>query len=137
MNNNEDKRFSYTYTAPTEEERREIDSIRKKYVQQTKKETSKMERLRSLDAKVRNSALVIALTLGVVGVLLFGFGLTCVLEWNLWVLGISCMVVGCVPVGIAYPIHGIVLAKNRKKYGDEILALTEELLNEDNLEEKK
>jgi hypothetical protein len=136
MNNNDNNSFSYTYTAPTEEERKEIDSIRQRYTQPLKKEISKMEKLRRLDAKVRSSATIIALTIGVVGVLLFGLGLTCVLEWNLWILGISCMIVACVPVGVAYPIHGAILAKKRKKYGDEILRLSEELLNEDSLENK-
>ena len=129
--NNDDNKFSYTYSAPTEEERREIDSIRQRYVKQERNEESKLERLRALDRKVRNPAMIIALTLGIVGVLTFGLGLTCVLEWNLWTEGIVLMIVGFIPVALAYPIHGLILARNRKKYGDEIIKLTEELLSDE------
>ncbi len=131
MINNDDNKFSYTYTAPTEEERREIDSIRKRYAKQSKTQESKMERLRKLDGKVRVPAIITGLTLGIVGVLMFGLGLTCVLEWGMWALGISLMLVGCIPVAIANPIHGLIIARNRKKYGAEILKLTEELLVKD------
>ena len=126
--NNDDNKFSYTYSAPTEEERREIDSIRQRYVKQERNEESKLERLRALDRKVRNPATIIALVFGIGGVLTFGFGLTSVLEWNLWTEGIVLMIVGFIPVALAYPIHGLILARNRKKYGDEIVKLTEELL---------
>lgn len=126
--NNDDNKFSYTYSAPTEEERREIDSIRQRYVKQERNEESKLERLRKLDGKVRNPATIIALVFGIVGLLTFGLGLASVLEWNLWTEGIVLMIVGFIPVALAYPIHGLILARNRKKYGDEIVKLTEELL---------
>jgi uncharacterized membrane protein len=126
--NNDDNKFSYTYSAPTEEERREIDSIRQRYVKQERNEESKLERLRKLDGKVRNPATIIALVFGIVGLLTFGLGLASVLEWNLWTEGIVLMIVGFIPVALAYPIHGLILARNRKKYGDEIIKLTEELL---------
>ena len=129
--NNDDNKFSYTYSAPTEEERREIDSIRQRYVKQERNEESKLERLRKLDGKVRNPATIIALVFGIVGLLTFGLGLTSVLEWNLWTEGIVLMIVGFIPVALAYPIHGLILALNRKKYGDEIIKLTEELLSDE------
>lgn len=129
--NNDDNKFSYTYSAPTEEERREIDSIRQRYVKQERNEESKLERLRKLDGKVRNPATIIALVFGIVGLLTFGLGLTSVLEWNLWTEGIVLMIVGFIPVALAYPIHGLILARNRKKYGDEIIKLTEELLSDE------
>ena len=44
--------FNYTYSAPTEEERKEIDSIRRKYAPQEQTET-KLQRLRRLDKLVR------------------------------------------------------------------------------------
>ena len=129
--NNDDNKFTYTYSAPTEEERREIDSIRQRYVKQERNEESKLERLRKLDGKVRNPATIIALVFGIVGLLTFGFGLTSVLEWNLWTEGIVLMIVGFIPVALAYPIHGLILARNRKKYGDEIIKLTDELLSDE------
>ncbi|MBE7078466.1 MAG: hypothetical protein E7380_01230 [Clostridiales bacterium] len=125
MNN----QFNFKYTAPTEEERKEIDSIRRQYLPQEKTE-SKMERLRRLDALVKNTAIIWSLVLGVVGTLVLGLGLTMILQWNIWFWGIVLMVIGCLPMTIAYPVYKFTLNKGKAKYGDEILRLSEELLNE-------
>ena len=124
-------RFNYKYSAPTEEERREIDSIRRQYAPQEKTET-KLERLRRLDGLVKNTAIIWSLVLGVVGTLVLGLGLTMILEWDIWLWGIVLMVVGSVPMSIAYPVYKWVLKKYKNRYGEEILRLSEELLNESN-----
>ena len=59
-------KFSYTYTAPTAEERREIEDIRKKYLP-PKDASGTPERLRALDKKARTPALAAGITLGVAG----------------------------------------------------------------------
>jgi len=123
------EQFNYKYTAPTEEERKEIASIRRQYAPQEQTE-SKMERLRRLDALVKNTAIIWSLVLGVVGTLVFGAGLTMILEWSIWLWGIVLMVIGSVPMAIAYPVYKLALNKGKAKYGDEILRLSEELLNE-------
>ena len=121
--------FHFKYTAPTEEERKEIDSIRRQYVPQEKTET-KMEKLRRLDALVKNTAIIWSLVLGVIGTLIFGLGLTMILEWDIWLWGIVVMVVGSVSAALAYPVYKAVLQKYKNRYGAEILRLSEELLNE-------
>ena len=123
------EQFNYKYTAPTEEERKEIASIRRQYAPQEQTE-SKMERLRRLDALVKNTAIIWSLALGVVGTLVFGAGLTMILEWSILLWGIVLMAVGSVPVAIAYPVYKWLLKKYKNRYGDEILRLSEELLNE-------
>ncbi len=125
MNN----QFSFKYTAPTEEERKEIDSIRRQYLPQEKTET-KLEKLRRLNSLVKNAAMIWSLVLGVVGTLVLGLGLTMILEWNIWIWGIVLMIIGSVPVAIAYPIYKEVLKKYKNRYSEEILRLSEELLNE-------
>lgn len=121
--------FNFKYTAPTEEERKEIDSIRRQYAPQEKTET-KMERLRRLDTLVKSTASVWGLCLGVVGCLIFGLGLTMILEWDILLWGIVLMVVGSVPMALANPVYRWVLKRYKKRYGEEILRLSEELLNE-------
>ncbi len=121
--------FNFRYTAPSQEERKEIDSIRRQYAPQEKTET-KLERLRRLDGLVKNTAVIWSLVLGILGSLLFGLGLTMVLEWNILIWGIIVMVIGCVPMAIAYPVYRSVLNKGKAKYGEEIIRLSEELLNE-------
>lgn len=123
--------FNFKYTAPTEEERKEIASIRNQYLEKEQAET-KMERLRRLDALVKNSAVIWSLCLGVIGCLIFGVGLTMILEWNIIIWGIGVMVVGSIPMIIAYPVYKHVLNRGKRKYGEEILRLSEELLNENN-----
>lgn len=121
--------FNFRYSAPSQEERKEIDSIRRQYAPQEKTET-KLERLRRLDGLVKNTAVIWALCLGVIGTLIFGLGLAMILEWNNWLWGIVLMIVGSVPMAIAYPVYKLTLNKGKAKYGEEILRLSEELLNE-------
>ena len=119
--------FQYTYSAPTEEERKQIESIRKQYVEQKETE-GKMERLRMLDRKVKTTANTVALSVGIVGTLVFGTGMTMVLEWSMLLDGIAVSALGSVCVALAYPLYQAVLKRNKKKYGEEILRLSEELL---------
>ena len=121
--------FNFKYTAPSTEERKEIDSIRRQYSPQEQGET-KLEKLRRLDSLVKNTATVWGLVLGVIGTLIFGLGLTMILEWNIWLWGIVLMVVGSIPIALAYPVYKSVLKKYKNRYGEEILRLSEELLNE-------
>ena len=123
-------KFEYSYSAPSEAERREIASIRRQYEPQSEKKESKMERLRRLDAYVRNSANAISLVFGIVGILVFGLGLTMMLEWALYFWGVVVCIVGAITTALAYPVYSGTLRKNKKKYGEEILALSEELLKE-------
>lgn len=124
------KQFNYTYKAPTEEERKEIASIRRKYEEKEKAE-SKLDRLRKLDARVKRAAMIFSLTFGIVGCLIFGAGLTLALEYGRLVWGAVVGVVGCLPMGVAYPLYKFILNRNKKKYGGEIVKLAEELLNEE------
>lgn len=120
--------FNYDYTAPTKEEKREIEDIRRRYQAQPAG-MSKMERLRMLDKKVKKAPTVISLVLGIVGTLIFGLGLTMVLEWQIPLWGIVVMLFGCVPIVAAYFAYNYLLTKNKNKYGAEILRLSDELLD--------
>ncbi len=121
--------FNYTYSAPTEEERKEIDSIRRKYTPQNKEET-KLQRLRRLDALVKNTPTIWALCLGIVGCLVFGVGLTMILQWSIVLWGVIVSIVGAIPMAIAHPVYKKTLQKYKKRYGDEILKLSDEILND-------
>lgn len=125
----ENKQFNYTYKAPTEEERREIESIKRQY-EEPKTEEGKLEKLRKLNNYVNGLATALSLVAGVLGLLIFGLGLTMILEWSLLVGGIIVMIVGVPPMAIAYPLYNKILKRNKEKYGNEILRLSEELLNE-------
>ena len=125
----ENKEFHYTYKAPTEAERREIANIRKQYRAPEDTETN-LERLRRLDARVKNLSTMIPLIVGIIGLLIFGLGITMVLQWQLTAGGILVGAMGALIMLPAYPIYRYVLTRLKNKYGAEILHLSEELLGE-------
>ena len=129
-NKNESNSFSFSYTAPTEEERRQIESIRRQYVISPSDAQSKTDRLKKLHERVHSTPRIISLTLGVVGLLIFGLGLAMVLEWQLIFAGVLIAAVGACPIAAAYPVYSLLLAKNKKKHGEEIVRLSNELLGE-------
>ena len=84
----QENEFKYTYSAPTEAERREIANIRRQYEPSTITEES-IIRIRRLHSRVKNIPSSAAIATGTVGLLIFGLGLTCILEWQLSALGLS------------------------------------------------
>lgn len=125
---NQETTFEYTYSALTEKEKKQIEHIKRQYETHPKGHVGKLERIKVLDARVKNTATCMALVLGIVGCLIFGLGLTSILEWEKWILGITLMTVGCIPMAFAYPTYHFSLEKGKKKYGKEILELSEEVL---------
>ena len=125
MNKNE---FEYSYVAPTEAERREIEKIKRQYEGKTEKEI-KLERIRRLDSFVQNFSMTLSLIVGVMGTLIFGLGLSMILVWSITVFGRIVCIVGAVPVAAAYPIFLVTMKRNKEKYGEEILKLSNEILN--------
>ncbi len=83
-----------------------------------------------MDGRVKNAATAWGLSIGIVGCLIFGLGMAMVLEWTLVLDGVLCGVGGGVLTALAMPIYKWVLRRNKKKYGEEILRLSEELLHE-------
>lgn len=127
MKNNHD--FEYKYSAPTSAERREIESIRNGYLPEDNK-VSKLSHLRNLDNKVKNYPTIVSLALGIVSLLIFGLGLTMILEWKIVVWGVLIAFVGLVIMLLVYPIFLKVSNYLKNKYSEEILKISEELLNE-------
>lgn len=121
--------FSYTYSA---KEQAELERIRQKYLP---KEEDKMTRLRQLDRIPGRKAQAWALTIGIIGALILGTGMSLAMTefgeimGNMAMLsGILTGVAGLVLVALAYPVYNRVLSKERKRIAPEILRLSEELL---------
>lgn len=121
----DDKEFSFSYSAPTESERREIERIRREY----SGGDATVEDLRRLDKKVKAPATAASVMCGVIGTLVFGTGLAMVLSWNMTVAGAAVSLVGAVVAACAYGVYNFVLGLRRKKYAAKILALSEKLLS--------
>lgn len=125
--NNKDK-FEFTYAAPSEQERREIESIKRQYMPASKKE-NKFDELRDLNKKVVQPPSIIGLTVGILGTLIMGTGMAMALELGIMVWGIIVGVIGLAIAAVAYPIYKAVLGRNKRKYGQKIIELSDELLN--------
>lgn len=134
-NKNDENKFFYTYSA---KDKNEVEKIREKYIEKTDEKEDKMERLRRLDKSVTQKAQMISLTLGIIGLLILGIGMSLIMtelsqmlgipEQLNNILGIVIGLIGCVFTGIAYPIYNIVVKRERAKIAPEILRLTDELM---------
>ena len=122
-------RFSFTYSA---QQQKEVEAIRKQYLPQ---ETDKMEQLRKLHAIPTQKARAVSLTVGIIGALIMGTGMSlamteigAALGSLAMILGIAVGLVGMALAALAYPLYNRVLKKQREKIAPEILRLSDELL---------
>ena len=120
MKNNE---FQYTYSA---KDQNEIKKIRQKYLPR-EETTDKMELLRKLDKSAETPGIIVSLILGIVGTLLLGVGMCCVMVWTKYLLGVIVGVVGIITLSFAYPAYKKITKRRRELVAPEILRLTDEL----------
>lgn len=121
---NERETFTYTYSAKEQEE---LKRIREKYVS---KEEDKMEQLRRLDRSVTKKGTMVSIIVGVIGALIMGLGMSCVMVWaGEWMIpGVVIGVVGIAIVALAYPLYNHITRKERERIAPEIIRLTDELM---------
>ena len=109
--------------------------IRTQYME---KEPSELDALRALDAKVKRPANAFAYTFGSISAVIMGAGMSLVMTDIGAVIGITSalvpgILVGVVGLGMAlltYPIYKSILNSRKKKYGAEILALSDKIMNQ-------
>ena len=123
--------FEYSYSAKQQEE---VDAIKRKYLPKQEQPEDKMETLRRLDAQAEQPGLVVALTLGIIGILVFGGGMSLALVLPAgipvvlcYVLAVLCSVIGMGLMVLAYPAYKRITKAQREKIAPQILKLTEEL----------
>lgn len=116
----------YSYSSA---ENNEIRKIREKYENKDKEE-SKIEKLRRLDKSVNSIATSVSVAVGIIGVLVLGFGMSCVLVWmdSMFAVGIVSGIIGMVIIILAHPVYKFVAEKRKKRITPEILSLTDELM---------
>ena len=137
-NNTESKSFVYSYSA---KEMAEIKSIRGKYEAKDTDENStesKKARIRSLDSSATNAARAAAITLGVIGCLILGFGMSLIMTELAAILSLDILLaiiigsltgtLGIAILILAYPLYTLILKHKRAAVAPEILRLTDELM---------
>ena len=125
----ENHSFEYTYSAQRQQE---VEAIRKAYLP---KEEDKMEQLRRLHSIPTQKAQAASLSVGIIGALILGTGMSlCMTELGTAlgrlaiIIGVAVGLVGIVLVSVAYPLYNRVLKTQREKIAFEILRLSDELL---------
>ncbi|MGM9624600.1 MAG: hypothetical protein ACI3XM_02715 [Eubacteriales bacterium] len=116
--------FHYTYSA---EQQEELRRIRQKYMPP---EEDKMALLKKLDKSVSSKGTAAALSAGILGTLLFGFGMSCTMVWSdtMFVPGIILGLLGIALAALAAPLYHFIIKRERRRIAPEILRLTDELL---------
>lgn len=121
-------RFEYIYSPKIQEE---VEKIRNKYIP---KEENKMEKLIELDKRVERHGQIVSIIIGIIGILMLGTGLCCTILWGerlrIFIIGIIVGVIGMVIVGSAYPLYQMITEKQRIKFAEKIIALSNELISE-------
>ena len=125
----ENDSFEFTYSA---QRQKEVEEIRKKYLP---KEEDKLVQLRRLHSIPTQKARAASITVGVIGALILGTGMSlfmtelgAALGELTMVLGVIVGIVGLVAVILAYPVYERVLKKERERIAPEVLRLSDELL---------
>lgn len=121
-------KFEYNYNAPTPKEQEIIKNILAQY-EPKNSVSEKVNDLKKLDFKVKKLPTIFGYILGISGILVFGLGLTMILEWNNYILGSIISTIGLIIIFIAYPIYKTIYKKMKDKYSDQIIELSRQLLD--------
>ena len=111
-----------------------VQKIRTQYME---KENTELDELRALDAKVKRPVNVFSYIFGSVSAIVMGCGMSLVMTDINEVVGIEkpmlpgivIGVIGMIMAIINYPVHKKMLASRRKKYADQIIALSNKITN--------
>ncbi len=124
--------FNYTYSSAQQDE---IRRIRSRYAPQPE---DKMEQLRRLDRQAGSKAARAAVTLGIVGALVLGFGMSLIMtelyaqlglpHQTAIAVGVCAGIIGIAAVCCSYPLYRHILGRERKRLAPRIISLTDELL---------
>lgn len=110
-----------------------VQKIRTQY---TEKQHTELDALKALDAKVKRPAKVFGYVYGSVSSIIMGAGMSLVMTDIGATIGMASVMVPGIAIGVVglgmalstYPIYKRVLNNRKKKYGPEILKLSEDLM---------
>ena len=110
-----------------------VQKIRTQY---TEKEHTQLDALKGLDKKVKRPVNVFAYVFGSIGAIVMGCGMSLVMTDIGSVIGITSPmfpgiiigIVGLVMVLINYPIYKKMLNSRKKKYADEVIKLSDNIM---------
>lgn len=114
----------------------EKDYAEKLIKEYSKKQTTELDNLKALNKKVKKPATLFAYIFGSIGALILGVGMC--LAMNIiggttafMVVGIIVGIVGIAMVSLNYLLYNKILTNRKNKYADEVLTLSNEILNKE------
>lgn len=110
-----------------------VEKIRTQYFE---KESTELDTLRELDAKVKRPANVFAYVFGSISAIVMGTGMSLIMTdigttlgmKETMLPGVIIGVVGMLAAIINYSVYKSILGSRRKKYADEIIALSDKIM---------
>lgn len=110
-----------------------VQKIRSQY---TEKESTELDALRELDAKVKRPANVFAYVFGSISTIIMGAGMSLVMTDIGTRVGLSDSMLPGIIIGIAgmfmaiinYPIYKGILGTRRRKFADKIIAISDKIM---------
>ena len=110
-----------------------VQKIRSQY---TEKESTELDALRELDAKVKRPANVFAYIFGSISAIIMGCGMSLVMTDIAETVGIADPMLYGIIIGIAgmfmaiinYPIYKGILGARRRKFADKIIAISDKIM---------
>ena len=112
-----------------------VQKIRSQY---TEKESTELDALRELDAKVKRPANVFAYVFGSISTIIMGAGMSLVMTDIGTRVGLSDSMLPGIIIGIAgmfmaiinYPIYKGILGARRRKFADKIIAISDKIMKD-------
>ena len=110
-----------------------VQKIRTQY---TEKEHTQLDELKALDSKVKKPAAVFAYVFGTISAIIMGCGMSLVMTdigtqlgmTETMIPGVVIGVIGMAMAILNYPLYKRFLASCKKKYADQIIALSDKLM---------
>ena len=111
-----------------------VQKIRTQY---TEKEHTQIDALKELDAKVKRPANVFAYIFGGISAIIMGSGMSLIMTdigssigvEDAMAPGVIIGIVGMLMAIVNYPIHKGILTSRKKKYADQIMKLSDEIMD--------
>ena len=107
------------------EDKQKVENIRRQYIN---RDEDTMAQLEKLDEKVKLPGSIAAVILGIVGSLVMGAGMSLIMVWSKMTMGIALSLPGMLVALIAYPVYTLITNGRKKKYADEIMRLSDEII---------
>ncbi len=119
-------KFKILYSAPTPEERRWIEKIKREY-EPMSSSTIIVNKVKALDLKIRIVPKVFYIGAIGLAMIVFGIGLTCLLEWNSILPGAIISILGIGMLFSGFPVLKSLLFYCKEKWRKQILELAKSL----------